>query len=443
MATTSSLGIGTGVDLQSMLSAIMTAERAPLTVLDSKISAANTKISMYGTLQSKIDTLKSAAETLRFPSRLSAITASSSDATIVSASAAYTAAVGTYAVDVKQLATAQKDFSLAYSSTTTFGQGTLTFKVGGVDKPVELNSQTAYTLEEVSAQINNAKIGVTATVVTGLNDVQRMILTSDKTGADNGFELTATGGMLPLQDFDLIDPALKRSVAVDGLANIDGIDVQSSNNSFTGVRGLTLTAVKEGLANVTVQNDSSKITTAVQAFVDAYNAVATLIKSNNSYNTATKTGQAFNADSAARSVLETLSNSRSTIPSELSGATLKTLRDLGVSVQQTGMLSLDTTKLSNAISTSATSVVQTLNAYGKSFSTAVADMQSSGGAVFNRLASLKSSITANRDTQEKLTTRIALVEQRYRAQFTALDKLMSTMKVISSSLEQQLTALAK
>ena len=131
MPTTSSLGIGTGVDLQSMLTSILTAERAPIKALDTKIAAANNKISLYGTLKSKLDALQTAADTLQYPSRLSALSATSSDTTTLTASAAYNAAVGSYGLEVTQLASAQKSFTAAYSAGTTFGAGTLDFTVSG------------------------------------------------------------------------------------------------------------------------------------------------------------------------------------------------------------------------------------------------------------------------------------------------------------------------
>jgi flagellar hook-associated protein 2 len=198
-----------------------------------------------------------------------------------------------------------------------------------------------------------------------------------------------------------------------------------------------------GTSNVTVQNDSTKITSAVQAFVDSYNAVVSLIKANSNYDTATKKGQAFNGDSTTRSLLNTLGSARTTVPTELSGATLQTLSSLGISVQTNGQLKLDTAALSSAISASPTDVVKTLNAYGKSFSTEVTALLAGGGAVSTRLSSLNSSVSRFKDNQAALEIRVALVEKRYRAQFTALDKLVSSMQTTSSYLTQQITMLQK
>jgi flagellar hook-associated protein 2 len=447
MPTTSSLGIGTGVDLQSMLTSILTAERAPIKALDTKIAAANNKISLYGTLKSKLDALQTAADTLQYPSRLSALSATSSDTTTLTASAAYNAAVGSYGLEVTQLASAQKSFTAAYSAGTTFGAGTLDFTVSGVAAtPVSITAGSS--LQDVSTAINAAKIGLTATVVTDTTGSQRMVLTGNKSGDGNGFSLTSSstpsGGQASLASFDTATTTLKRSVAQDALMTLDGIAVKSSSNTFTSaVTGLTLTAVKLGTSNVTVQNDSTKITAAVQAFVDSYNAVVSTIKSNSGYNASTNTGQAFTGDSATRSVIDNLGRARTTVPTELAGATLKNLSALGVTIQQTGLLKLDTAALNTAINTSATEVVSALNAYGKSFSTEVVAMLSSNGTVTNRLDSLDSTIRRYKDSQAAIEVRVSLVEKRYRAQFTALDRLVSSMQTTSSYLTQQIAQLQK
>jgi flagellar hook-associated protein 2 len=446
MPTTTSLGVGAGLDLQSMLTKLMAAERAPIDVLTKRIASTNTQISVYGTLNSKLDVLKSAAETLQFPSRLSAVTATSSDTTVLDAKAVFTAATGSYGLEVTQLAAAQKNVSMGYVAGTTFSGGDITFTVGGNAAPTITLDPGSYTLAEVSTKINDAKLGVTATVVNTTGGGQRLILTSDKSGTANAFSLTST--LAPSDDagppvvvqasLATADPT-KGTVAKNATMKLDGIDVSSSSNQFTDtVTGMTFTAVKLGTATVTVQNDSTKITAAVKAFVDAYNDVATTIKTNSGYNAATKTGQAFTGDATARGVLDTLGNARTTVPTELSAATYKALSDLGVTVLQTGQLSLDSAQLAQKISTSSTDVIQTLSAYGKSFAESVAGMQTSGGMVSNRVDSLNASVKSFKSNQEVLEYRIALIEKRYRAQFTSLDTFVSRMQSLSGSLTQSL-----
>ncbi len=451
---TSSLGIGAGVDLQSMLSSYMAAERAPITALEKKIATSNSKISLYGELRSKLDALRTASNTMQYPSQLSAITATSSDSTALSASAAFYATSGTYAVNVTHLATAQKSFSYAYDAGTSFGQGSLSFTVGGVAQPViDLTDQASYTLQEIGAKINDANMGVTATVISG-TDGDRLILTGNKTGAANDFQFSTTipapasvpsgGPQQPALDALDTSVGLAVSSATNAEITIDGVTVSSDTNTFANaIGGVTFTALKEGSsATVTVATDGSKIKDAVQKFVDSYNSVVTLIKENSTYDFSTKTGKLFNGDSSARAIRDALGNARSTVPSELSDASIKTLSELGIRIQQDGLLSLDTSVLNQAISTSSSNVMTTIAAYGKSLSDSVSNMMGENGLLSNRVDSLNTLVDRYEDNVAALETRVAAIEKRYRAQFTSLDKLLSSMQTTSSYLTQQLTKLS-
>ena len=445
MAGVSSLGIGTGIDLQSMLKSIMDSERAPIKAIESKVASANAKISIYGTVNLRLSTLKSATDNLKLPSQLAAVGAKSSDADVLGVSAAFTAAIGSYKMNVTQLASAQKSFSNEYAGNTTFGAGKLTFDVGGAAKEVDIADGA--TLSQVSASINEAKIGVTATVVTTAGGAQRMILTGEKSGDDNDFSITSSTATpsagASLADFDSTTLGLNRTTAQNAIMEIDGIEVTSSTNTFTSaVTGLTLTAKKTGEVNVAVEKDSAKIKTAVQAFVDSFNGLATTIKNNSGYDSATKTGQPLAGDSSIRSVMSSLNNARSTPPSSLSGATLKNLYDIGITIQQSGELKFDSTKLETALATSPEGVTNMLKAYGEAFSNTIEAAQSSEGLVGNRISNLKTSVTRYNANIESLERRMDIVEKRYRAQFTALDKYVNSMQTTSGYLGQQLTQLS-
>jgi flagellar hook-associated protein 2 len=449
MASISSLGVGSGLDLESMVTKLMAAERTPIDALTAKISSTQTKISLFGTLNTKLASLQSAADTLQFPSRLAATKVSSGDSSIVTATSSFGAAAGSYGIEVTQLASAQKSFTQEYQAGTTFSPGSLNFTVAGTPAAaIDLNTpgQTSYTMEEVRDKINDAKIGVTATVVNTAGGGQRMILTGDKSGTANSFSLTsgltASGGQSNLDgaNFDLATVGLARTDAQDGQIKIDGIEVTSSSNVFTNIAGLSITANKLSSAGVStslkVETDNDKIVTAVKAFIEAYNAVSSTIKTNSAYDSASKKAQPLNGDFAARSISSALSNTRTTIPSELSAASFKTLSDLGVSVSQTGQLTLDETKLRQAVSQSPSDALTTLQAYGKSFSDSVGGMLDAGGVLNKRVSSLNDAVKIYQDNQASLEIRMGAIEKRYRAQFTAMDILVSKFNSTSSSLSQ-------
>lgn len=447
MATFSSLGVGAGVDLQSLLTKLMTVERAPIQALETKLSSTNSKLSMYGTLKSKLDTLASAADTLQFPSRLSALSATSADAGVVSANATFVATAGSYTVQVVNTAAAQKSNTAGYAAGTTFSAGTLTFTVGDpdgttTDHVVDLSGGGPYELSDIRNAINTAGFGVNATIVNASDGSQHLVMTSASTGKQGTFSLAASG--LTPSAGDPLDSLTTFTAAADATIKIDGISLKSSTNDFTdAVPGVTFTAKSAGTTTVTVATDNARISAALKTFVESYNAVVTHIKSNSAYNDTTKTAQAFNGDSAARSVLSTLAGTRTQIPAELASATFKNLFEIGISVDKAGLLSLDETKLNQAISTSAADVTKLVQGYGKSFSDMVASLQSVSGVVANKVTSLNSLVTSFENQKESLEIRVANIEKGYRRQFTALDKLISSMQQTSSYLTQQLAGLSK
>lgn len=449
MASVSSLGVGSGLDLESMVTKLMSAERAPIDALTTKITSAQAKISLFGTLSTKLSALQTAADTLQFPSRLAATKATSSDTSIVTTTSAFGAAAGTYGIEVTQLASAQKSFTQEYSAGTTFAPGSLSFTVAGSPAAsIDLNEpgKTSYTLDEVRDKINAAKIGVTATVVNTSSGGQRMILTSDNSGAANGFSLTsgltASGGQANLDgaNFDTTTVGLARATAQDGLIKIDGIEVSSTTNVFTNVAGLSITANKVSAPGVStslkIETDNDKVVSAVKALVDAYNGIASTIKSNSAYNSATKTAQPLNGDFAARTISSGLSGTLTTVPTELSSATYTTLSQLGVSLTQTGQLTLDETKLRQALSKAPSDVLTTLQAYGKAFSNSAGGMLNNDGVLTKRVTSLNDAVKIYKDNQAALEVRMVAIEKRFRAQFTAMDQLVAQFKSTSSQLSQ-------
>lgn len=458
MATYSTLGVGAGLDLQTLLSKLMDAERVPVKLLETKVTATNTKISSYGTLQSRLDALKSAADTLRFESSLVAKTVSSSDSAVATATAASTALNGSAELEITQLASAQKSFTSAFTNNQTFGAGTVTFSINGVaGTPISITDGS--TLQQIGAQINAANAGVKATVITASDSTQRLVLSGDKSGADQSFSLSTTvpavapaGGGTPvtLGDFDTTTIGLARRSASDALMTVEGIEVRSSTNVFTdAIPGLTITAAKASVpgtpatTTLSVSNNNDKIVSAVQAFVDAYNAVNSNVTTNSGYDTATKTGKAFSGDFAVRSVMDDLRLARTTEPAGVATSLYKTLGDLGVTIQQNGSLSLDSTKLKEKLAASSGDVVKTLNAYGAAFSDAISSTLSSGGAFASRIEGLNSSVRRYQDSIAALEVRLAQTERRYRAQFTALDKYVSSMQSTGSYLSQHLSSLQK
>ncbi len=448
MTTFSTLGVGTGVDLQSMLTKLMAVERVPLDALQTKIDTTSSRISLFGTLRSKLDTFSLAADTLSLPSQLSALAATSSNETALTAKASFLATAGTYDVTVTSLASAQKSNSAGYTSGTTFTAGAgakITFTIGETGntttKTVDLSGSGSYSLSDIRNQINNADIGVRASVINGADGKQYLSLTSTATGKQGTFSVAATA-LTASDGQTAIDSLTAQASAADAQMVIDGVTVKSSTNEFTNaVTGVSFSAKALGAATVTVAASSDRIASALQSFIDAYNGVRSTISTNSTYDVTTKKAGAFTGDSTVRSVLSALSDARNQIPSGLASADLKNLFEIGVSVDQTGALSLNTTKLNQAVASNPNGVVKLVQAYGTAFSNTVSSLSS--GTLSTRVSSLQSLVASYNSQKATLETRMTNVEAGYRRQFTALDTLMSSMQTTSSYLTQQLAALAK
>jgi len=447
MATTTSLGIGTGVDLNSMLTKLMAAERQPIDALNTKVAGTTTKLTTFGVLKSALSTLQTAVETLSNPSKLAALAATSSDATKVTASTSVSASAGSYAVNVTDLAAAQKSFSSAFATGTTFGQGSLEFSINGTTQSIALNDQASYSLQDIRSKINAANIGVTASVISGSGG-DRLVFAGTTTGAAGAFSLTVTTGsttapatsLSGLAGFDETTSGLARSTAKDASLTIDGVAVSSASNTITdAINGVTLKLQSTGSSTISIKGDTAAINEAVSAFVGAYNALNTVIKQNNTYDATTKTAKPLNGESSVRSVQSALHSSRTTVPAELAGAAYQTLSALGISFKQDGTLSVDSTKLSAAISNSSGEVQKTLTAYGSAMKTTISGLLDAQGVIAGRINGLSSSVKNDKSNIAALEIRVAAVQKRYTAQFTALDKLMSQLNTTSSYLTQQLS----
>ena len=130
MATISSPGIGSGIDVQTIVQQLVTLEKAPLTQLESKANAIKTKISTYGTISNQASALGDAASKLASASGWNAVTARSSNASAISVSASAGAPITSLTMTVSQLAKAQSTASAAVATGSAVGTGTLTIELG-------------------------------------------------------------------------------------------------------------------------------------------------------------------------------------------------------------------------------------------------------------------------------------------------------------------------
>lgn len=462
MASITSAGLGSGLDIEGIITKLMQVEAQPLTALATKEASYQAKLSAFGSLKGALSSLQTAAQTLKNISTFTGMSATSSDNTVVTVSATSTAAAGAHNINITQLAKyhALRSNTNYAATTSTFNTGTLSITVGAgtaVNVTIDSNNNT---LAGISAAINAANAGVTASVIAADDGVggttQRLVLTSktlgstgaiavavsgEGTGATYGLSTLATAGLVATQTAD------------DAKLTIDGIAITRSSNTITdAIDGLTLNLLKgtvatPGTASVTVAKNTAAVTSAVGAFVKAYNDAVTGIKTMTAYDAANKRASVLTGDSTARSIQSQLSSLVSTSISGITGG-ISRLSDIGITVQKDGTLATDSSKLSAAL-TDTTKDVKSLFTQTTSgnegiavrFNTILEGIVGSSGLISSRTDGITASIKDLGKRADALNLRLTSVEKRYRAQFTALDTLVASMNQTSTYLTQQLANL--
>jgi flagellar hook-associated protein 2 len=474
MALTSA-GIGSGLDVNGLVSQLMTVERAPVAALDKKVASYQAKLSTYGTLKGSLSALQTAAKALSTPDRLTPTKATVADSTLFSTSVNGTAVAGTYDVEVQSLAQSNKIKTTAgYAATTdVVGTGVITFDFGTYDttaartfsanaakptKTVTIDS-TNNTLAGVRDAINAANIGVSASIINdGSTNGNYLSLTSNDTGARNAMKISVSDSSLNALRFNRqTDQAANSSMAQIGEAKdaviiVDSVTITKQSNTITdAIQGVTLSLAKTmplGTTNrITVSRDTSSVQTAVQNFVKAYNDSAQAIKDATAFNNTTGKGAVLNGDSVVRNIVSQL---RGVFTTPVAGAPagLSVLSDAGVSFLKDGTLSIDSAKLS-AVTSDPSKDLSKLFAstasgkgYGYQMDVLLGKILSPVGTLAGQTNSINKSITDVGKQKDQINERLVGVEKRYRTQFSALDSLVGRLSSTSSYLTQQLASLS-
>jgi flagellar hook-associated protein 2 len=459
--TLSSAGIGSGLDVNSIVTQLMAIESRPLTALQTKASTIQSTVSEYGKIKSAFSALNDLAVKLAGSTTWAQSTATSTDASVAATTNA--SSPGTYSVAVSQLASVQTLATGVFAdASATIGAGALHIELGtwGANQAsfvpkagataVDVSIAATDTLTEVRDKINAAGAGVTALIMTDSSG-SRLLLRSNTTGAANAFR---TSGGVNALDFDPSSGAAgtmtQSQVAADAAATVNGLAVTSSSNTFANiVDGLTLnvSALTTSPATVTVATDKTALKKAITDFAAAYTAIYKLIATDTHYDATAKQGGILQGDSAAVG----LQNQLRALAGGVTGAssTFARLSDAGLQIQVDGSMTVDDTKLGNALGNLAElkkafantdPADPTQDGFAKRFRTATDALLGIDGSLSTRTQGLSDALRRNQTDQEHLNTRLAGVERRLRAQYTALDKAMATLTSQSSYITQQVAA---
>ncbi len=448
MAAISAGGIGSGLDVPTLVQQLVAAERgATDNRLNSAQSQAKSQLSAFGLLQGSIDGLKTALASLRDGTPFDAFTSTSSATDILTAQASKGAVAGTYQIEVLALASAHKLRSTGFVAGTAFGAGQLSISAGGqtITATVAANAS----LVDVRDAINTASAGkgVTASVVNA-DDGAHLVLSATGLGSAGALRVTRSGDAS--LDAFVFDPGTQtvlseQTPATDASVKIDGLAVTSSSNRIsTALPGVNidLKSAKPGQVNtLTIARDSSAVSKAVQSLVNSYNAAISVMRSVTRFDPATRQASALTGDALVRGAEGQL---RTAVSSTLADAGLAGMKAgaLGISTKIDGSLNFDASKLEATLATDPVAVQSAFSgAQGLAarLNGVITTLTGTDGPLTSRNTSLNKRLKDIDDQRATLDRRMESLKTRYLAQFTALDSLVAKMQNTSSFLSQQLT----
>ena len=438
----SSTGIGSGLDINGIVTSLTTAAGlAQNTQLSDRKSSLTAQVSAYGTFRSALSTLQATLKTLETPTTLAGRTATISDSKVASGSATAGAIPAQYSLQVQNLATAASLASQPVSSgTTVVGTGTLTIAVGGSSASISIDS-TNNTLAGIAAAINSApnNPGVSATILT-TSAGARLVLTGNTTGAANAITVTQSGGdgglaALTYDPTHGVTNLTQTQAATDANFSVNGFAATSPGNQVTSViSGVTLNLAGTTAANtpatLTIGNDTTGAQTSIGTFVTALNGLITSIQSLTGYDPSTKTAGPLLGNATLQSFQSQLSKILDQVQSGTAG-TGTSLASLGITANTQGTYNTNTTTLGNALTANLTPVGNFFggaNGIATQLNTLINGYTQSGGLLDSINKGLQSSLTDVANQQTALNARLATYSATLTKEYNAMDRAVALLK---------------
>jgi flagellar hook-associated protein 2 len=310
---------------------------------------------------------------------------------------------------------------------------------------------TASTPAGIAAAINTANLGVSAQLVsTGNAATPYKIMITGTSGANNAFSLTSlTAGGAAVAGVNFTS---KLQSAEDAALNVNGMAITSSTNRITdAIAGTTLElfSTTNGAANLDFSRDTSSVKTKIQALVTAFNdANSMLTVVSDPKSTVAEYGASLvgnNIVSTVRSQMRAMITTDSTSPS----GGLAAFRDLGLSINRSGTLELDATKLDSAMLTKFDNVVTLLTSNQEKLSATSAlpagaageavkkltNLLDATGAITSQSTNLTKKITDYQKELTALDTKMTALLTRYNKQFASMETIVGQSKSLQTSLK--------
>ncbi|WP_376636541.1 flagellar filament capping protein FliD, partial [Streptomyces sp. NPDC056255] len=311
------------------------------------------------------------------------------------------------------------------ADTISAGSRSITF---GSNPAFNVNVAAGASLSDIASSINSASgnAGVTASVITG-SDGQHLVMQSNATGAANTISISGTGVNSKLTSgYSTVTPA------ADAKLTIDGTPVSSASNNVSGaLTGVTLALSQAAVGTtqtVTLSQDTAAATTAITNFATAYTNFVNTAKSLTSYDPTAKTAGPLLGDAMMNTIRNTLATTLSS--GVTTGGTTYALGSIGINVDSTGAMSVDTAALTTALKSNGSAVAAIFNqtnGIAQALNANINTYTQTSGLIDQRTTAINADLTSVQNQATQLQTYSNQLTTQYTAQFTALNTLMAQM----------------
>lgn len=474
MAGISALGVGSGLDLNEILNQLEKVEKQRLVPIQTQQKTINSKISGFGQLKSALTKFNDATKVLQKTELYNNRNVVTNDS-YLSAKVNSSAALGDYSVKVDQLATSHSVATAAIGDkTTALGSSaetrTITIKQdNGKELNVVLNKNDT-SLESIANAINHAKLKdsngnvigdstVNAAVIRSGTDDYQLVITSKETGEQQRITSIQSddqnlNSIIGFNSNDQNDNSKMHTVATaqDAKCSVNGIAITSASNTIKDVVSgvdLTLKATTATPQNVSITTDNEKTKSAIKDWVAEFNQLQSTISTLTKF-TQAKSGEvdSSNGPLIGNSTLRNVDQGIRSIFSRGQPGEFSVLSQIGINMDKSGVLTIDENKLDKALNEKSDAVAQLFTGDGKETGIAnrvVAKVNSfieSKGLIDAATDGLNSTLKSLEKRSEQVSDSIDKTIELYRAQFSQLDTLISSMNSLSTYLTNQFDAMA-
>jgi flagellar hook-associated protein 2 len=465
-------GMASGLDTDSIIQQLMAIDQQKVTAVKNQQSGVTQHQKLLQAIKGKLDAFKSAAAALSDSTTWKASqTVASSDSTKVDVALTSGAGIGGHTITVSKLASSAQH-GYAFTPSATAGQLTLYYGADpaatGASK-VTIDVAANATASDVATSINANESSPVYAAVINSGGVDTLVLSARKTGQSSDFTVDAsalTGGQIGAEDpaYQHIGPSLNAAYRLDG----DTVDRSSETNTLTTAlpgETLTLKGVTSSPVSITTNAaaiDTSKVTKAVQAFVDAYNAVVTTVRADLTDTPATKKSSASDYQKGTlfgdAGLDGMLSQMKTVMTQTVSGLGFSSLADIGIMIPKStgatptqdakdGKLSFDSDAFSKALTADYTKVRNLFQDQGttKGFSSLVSafvdSQDGTNGILTGRISSDDTSLKDYTRRIDTMNQRMDDEQTRLKAQFSAMETALAQAQTQQAWLTSQIASL--